>query len=139
MWKKRQQRSSFRSTDTLIGHGGILEGKVHCDTNLRIEGSFSGEIECSGTVTVGEQSTVHSMIIADEVVIAGKVYGDIYAERQIIMTGTGQLHGNLTTGSLSIMEGGLLNGSVSMKEQPAQIKEGRQEMEVKSQDTREAG
>ncbi|MDQ0194003.1 bactofilin family protein [Paenibacillus wynnii] len=149
MWIQRQQRSPFKSTDTLIGHGGTLEGKVHCDTNLRIEGSFSGEIHCSGTVTVGEQGTVHASIVAEEIIIAGKVFGDISAERHILMLGSGQIYGNITSCTLSIMEGGLLNGSVSMTEQPAPDKTGGLDIETnmnkkntrasKQQDSREAG
>lgn len=130
MWNKRQQRTPFKSTDSLIGHGGTLEGKVNCDTNLRIEGSFSGEIICSGVVTVGEEGTVRSSIKAEEIVIAGKVYGDVTADRRIIMTGTGQLHGNITAGSLSIMEGGLLNGSIAMQEQPTPVQ--ASELQTKS-------
>lgn len=118
MWNKRQQHTPYKSTDSLIGHGGTLEGKVHCDTNLRIEGSFSGEIVCSGVVTVGEEGTVRSSIRAQEVVIAGKVYGDVTADQRLIMTSTGELHGNISAGALSIMEGGLLNGSIAMQEQP---------------------
>ncbi|WP_342424320.1 polymer-forming cytoskeletal protein [Paenibacillus sp. FSL E2-0178] len=119
MWNKRKQSAPYKSTDSLIGHGGTLEGKVHCDTNLRIEGNFSGEILCQGTVTVGEQGTVHSSIKAQEVIIAGKVYGDVTANQKLIMTETGQLHGNIAAGALSIMEGSVLNGSVAMAEQPA--------------------
>ncbi|MEK4009118.1 bactofilin family protein [Paenibacillus sp. FSL H3-0333] len=119
MWNRRQPGASPKSTDSLIGHGGTLEGKVHCDTNLRIEGNFSGEILCEGTVTVGEQGTVHSSIEAQEIIIAGKVYGDVTAQRKLILTGTGQLHGNIAAGSLSITEGSLLNGAVAMTEQPA--------------------
>lgn len=123
MWKK-QQRIPFKSTDSLFGHGGTLEGKVQCDTNLRIEGTFSGEIICSGVVTIGEEGLVNSSIKADEIVIAGKVYGDVTAERRLIMTGTGELHGNISAGSLSIMEGSLLNGSIAMHEQPTSQKAG---------------
>ena len=112
MWNRRQPGASPKSTDSLIGHGGTLEGKVHCDTNLRIEGNFSGEILCEGTVTVGEQGTVHASIEAQELIIAGKVYGDVTAQRKLILTGTGQLHGNIAAGSLSITEGSLLNGAV---------------------------
>lgn len=118
MWSRRSKGTPFKPTDSLIGQGGTLEGKVQCDTNLRIEGTFSGEIQCSGTVTVGEQGTVRSSIIADEIVIAGKVYGDVTASRRLIMTGSGQLHGNITTAALNIMEGSLLSGTVDMK-QPA--------------------
>ena len=148
MWKK-QPRSLFKSTDTLIGHGGTLEGKVNCNTNLRIEGSFSGEIHCSGTVTVGEQGTVHASIVADQIIIAGKVYGDIAADRKILVMSTGQVYGNIIPGTLSIIEGGLLNGSVMMTEQPAPNKADGLEMDtsaskiknkrVSKQDTREAG
>lgn len=119
MWNRRKTNAPFKSTDSLIGHGGTLEGKVHCDTNLRIEGNFSGEILCQGTVTVGEQGTVHSSIQAQEVIIAGKVYGNVTAGQKLVMTGTGQLHGNIAAGALSIMEGSVLNGSVAMAEQPA--------------------
>lgn len=119
MWNKRKQSAPYKSTDSLIGHGGTLEGKVHCDTNLRIEGNFSGEILCQGTVTVGEQGTVHSSIKAQEIIIAGKVFGNVTADQKLIMTGTGQLHGNIAAGSLNIMEGSVLNGSVAMAEQPA--------------------
>ncbi|AIQ39526.1 polymer-forming cytoskeletal protein [Paenibacillus sp. FSL R7-0297] len=119
MWNKRRQSAPYKSTDSLIGHGGTLEGKVHCDTNLRIEGNFSGEILCQGTVTIGEQGTVHSSIKAQEIIIAGKVYGNVTADQKLIMTETGQLHGNIAAGALSIMEGSVLNGSVAMAEQPA--------------------
>ncbi|WNS41243.1 polymer-forming cytoskeletal protein [Paenibacillus sp. MMS20-IR301] len=125
MWNKRKASPSYKSTDSLIGHGGTLEGKVNCDTNLRIEGNFSGEILCQGTVTVGEQGMVHSSIKAQEIVIAGKVYGDVTAGRKLIMTGTGQLHGNIAAAALSIMEGSILNGAVAMTEQPAAEEAGR--------------
>ncbi|GGF83265.1 hypothetical protein GCM10010912_30480 [Paenibacillus albidus] len=145
MWKKKQQLP-FKSTDSLIGHGGTLEGKVHCDTNLRIEGSFSGEIECTGTVTVGEHGLVHSSIIAQEIIIAGKVFGNVTVDRRLVMTCTGQLHGSISAGSLSIMEGGVLSGSVDMKEQPAPEKAGGHEKQKdkagkrsKAQAAREAG
>ncbi|MFF2911841.1 polymer-forming cytoskeletal protein [Paenibacillus sp. NPDC057934] len=148
MWNKRGKGTSIKSTDSLIGHGGTLEGKVHCDTNLRIEGTFSGEIECSGTVTIGEQGTVRSSITAEEIIIAGKVYGDVTANRRLIMTGSGQLHGNISAATLNIMEGSFLNGSVDMK-QPAPELAGGQEQKTKpdkaaaraakAQNAREAG
>ncbi|WP_150265418.1 bactofilin family protein [Paenibacillus tepidiphilus] len=116
MWKKN---TPVKATDSLIGHGGTLEGKVLCDTNLRIEGSFSGEIDCQGTVTVGEQGTVRSSIKAREIIIAGQVFGDVTADRTLTMMETGQLHGNIVAGALSISAGSVLNGSVAMAKQPA--------------------
>ncbi|MNO16040.1 Polymer-forming cytoskeletal [compost metagenome] len=119
MWGKNKLQTPVKSTDSLIGHGGTLEGKLNCDTNLRIEGNFSGEIHCQGTVTVGEQGTVRSSIRAQDIIIAGKVYGDVIADQRLMMTGTGQLHGNILAGTLSITEGCVLNGSIAMAEEPA--------------------
>lgn len=121
MWNRRKQSAPFRSTDSLIGHGGNLEGKLQCDTNLRIEGNFSGEIQCQGTVTVGKQGTVRSTIKAKEIIIAGKVYGNVTVEHRLTLTETGQLHGDILTGTLNIMEGSVLNGSVFTAEQPAAL------------------
>ncbi|WP_379154540.1 polymer-forming cytoskeletal protein [Paenibacillus sp. sgz5001063] len=124
MWYKNKQQAAVKSTDSLIGHGGTLEGKVTCDTNLRIEGNFSGEIHCHGTVTVGEQGTVRSSIKAQDVIIAGRVYGDVIADQRLMLTGTGQLHGNILAGTLCIVEGSVLNGSIVMAEEPATEKAG---------------
>ncbi|MBW4081404.1 polymer-forming cytoskeletal protein [Paenibacillus sp. S150] len=124
MWSKNKQHAPVKATDSLIGHGGTLEGKVHCDTNLRIEGNFTGEINCLGTVTVGEQGTARSSIKAQDIIIAGKVYGDVIAGQRLTLTGTGRLHGNIVAGSLNIMEGSVLNGSVAMTEEPATEKAG---------------
>ncbi|BCG57642.1 bactofilin family protein [Paenibacillus sp. URB8-2] len=116
MWNKKGKGKPSPSTDSLFGHGGTPEGKVQCDTNLRIDGGFTGEIRCSGTLTIGEQGRVHASIIAADVIIAGKVFGDVTAKHSLILTSTGCLHGSAAAGRLSIMEGGILNGLVEMEE-----------------------
>ncbi|UQZ35077.1 cell division protein [Paenibacillus sp. PK3_47] len=130
MWKQRAQ-ASYKSTDSLIGYGDSLEGKVQCDTNLRIDGDFSGEIQCRGTVTVGEQGTVHSSIKAHDIVIAGKVFGSVTADHKLTITDTGQLHGDIMAGILNIVEGSVLNCSVAMAELPAAEKAGGPTQNVK--------
>lgn len=119
MWNKKGKGRPALQTDSLFGHGGNLEGKVQCDTNLRIDGGFTGEIRCGGTLTIGEQGRVHASITAAEVIIAGKVFGDVTAKHGLILTSTGSLHGSAAAGKLSIMEGGVLNGLVEMEEPPA--------------------
>lgn len=115
--KKKNQ--PVKMTDSLIGQGGTLEGKVHCDTNLRIEGAFSGEIRCSKTVTVGEHGLVRSSIAAEDVIIAGKVFGHVTAGKRLIMTASGHLYGDVTAKSLSVEQGAHLSGNVAMIEEAA--------------------
>lgn len=134
MWKHKAQ-ASFKSTDSLIGHGDSFEGKLQCDTNLRIDGHFSGEIQCQGTVTIGEQGTVHSSIKAQDIIIAGQVFGSVTADHKLKITETGQLHGDIMAGILHIMEGSVLNCSVAMAELPAVEKTAGQQGSAKTDKT----
>ena len=83
--------------------------------NLRINGSFEGKLDARGNLTIGENAKVSANIHGDNIVIAGKVSGDVVATRSLSLLGTATLKGNLTTPRLSIGEGAILQGLVSMQ------------------------
>ena len=114
MARSRRNGKEFTATDTLIGQGSVITGKLNCEANLRIEGKFNGQIESQGDVTVGEYAEARSNIQAKEVIIAGKVYGDIAATGKLTITPTGQMFGDVSSASLIIMEGGALSGTSTM-------------------------
>ncbi|XEC95539.1 polymer-forming cytoskeletal protein [Paenibacillus tarimensis] len=101
-------------TDTLIGQGTSMEGKITCDAGIRIEGQFQGDIECKGDVVIGESGVATSSITAHDVTIAGIVNGDVTTRGRLTITATGQLHGNLNATSLIIQEGGIFSGKSDM-------------------------
>lgn len=102
------------TTDTLIGYGTKIEGKITCSTNLRVEGTVEGDIECTHNVSIGESSVCHSNIIAKNIIIAGKVFGDLNITEQLTIMPSGQLIGNFSSQSVVIHEGGFFNGSSTM-------------------------
>jgi excisionase family DNA binding protein len=83
--------------------------------NLRINGSFEGKLDARGNLTIGENAKVTANIHGDNIVIAGKVTGDVIAVRSLSILGTATLKGNLTTPRLSIGEGAVLQGLVNMQ------------------------
>lgn len=117
MKKKNKNKRTSQRTDTLIGPGSEMEGVLQCEDNLRIDGRFNGSIESHGCVTIGEEAIARSNISAREVIVAGKVYGDVTAEGKLTITPTGQMYGDVYAASLIVMEGGLLNGASRMEEQ----------------------
>ncbi|MBY9081273.1 polymer-forming cytoskeletal protein [Paenibacillus sp. HN-1] len=119
MWNKTEKGRGPAASDSLLGAGQTLEGKMQCETNLRIDGEFTGEICSGGTVTVGETGRVHADITAEEIIIAGHVFGDVRAKRRLILTSTGCLNGTAAASRLSIMEGGVLSGLVDMETPPS--------------------
>ena len=82
--------------------------------NLRINGSFEGKLETKGTLTIGENAKVRAHIQGDRIVIAGKVKGDITATQSLSVVAPGVIEGNVTTPRLSVTEGAILEGQLSM-------------------------
>ncbi|WP_028544460.1 bactofilin family protein [Paenibacillus taiwanensis] len=110
----KSNKASVQPTNTLIGYGTQVEGKLICETSLRIEGNFRGEIECSRDVVIGESGIAHSSIQAADIVIAGQVHGDMRVSGKLTITPTGRLYGNITSGNLIIHEGATFVGASIM-------------------------
>lgn len=115
--KKRSKVRTTGTIHTLISHGTAVEGKLQCPYNLRIDGQFSGEIECQGTVIIGELGEVQSNITALQVIVAGKVLGEITCHGKLLITASGVVLGNCEAEYLVIHEGAILNGVSSVLRQ----------------------
>lgn len=114
MFKGKKHTIDPNTTDTLIGEGSVFEGNIKSEATIRVEGQITGDITCSGDVIISEKGVVKSDIIARNVVIAGKVYGEITAQEKISIIASGQLYGNLYTQSFTIEEGGVFEGTSKM-------------------------
>ncbi|WP_254450284.1 bactofilin family protein [Cohnella herbarum] len=101
-------------TDTLIGVGTEMNGLLKSQAGIRIEGAYQGDIESKGDIVIGESGVAKSNITARDVTIAGKVYGDVHTVGKLLITATGQLHGNSHAAILNVQEGGILNGGSQM-------------------------
>lgn len=114
---KDNKNTAVKGTHTLLGAGSHFEGKFRSEYNLRLEGKFQGEIECSGEIVIGESGEAHSSIKGNEIIVAGKVFGDITTEGKLTITASGHVDGNVSAHSLVIADGGVLNG-ISIMEKP---------------------
>lgn len=82
--------------------------------NLRINGNFNGTLETRGTLTIGGNAFVEAGINGDNIVIAGRVRGDIVAKTMLVLMPTAVLTGNITTPKLTIAEGAVFQGRCQM-------------------------
>jgi cytoskeletal protein CcmA (bactofilin family) len=115
MFKKKGSPINPNTTDTLIGEGSVFEGRIRSEASIRIEGLITGDIECTGDVTVGEKGVVRSNILARDVVLAGVVHGNVMTKGKLTITSTGSLHGNTNAASFVIEEGAVFQGSSKME------------------------
>lgn len=91
---------------------GSLSFKEHVD--LKINGHFTGSLDVRGTLTVGARADVQADIIGDNVVIAGKVKGNVSATKMLTLLPTASLIGNINAPKLNIVEGAIFQGNCQM-------------------------
>lgn len=114
MFNSKKSKIDPNSTDTLIGEGTHFEGKIKSEAGIRIEGHLTGDIVCTGDVTIGENGRADSHISARHVILAGQVTGNVTASGKLTIKATGKLLGNLSAKELSIESGGVFQGNSHM-------------------------
>lgn len=136
-----KENKRLAASDTLIGQGTSFEGKLTSEAPIRIEGECFGDIDCQSEVIIGECGVANSNITAREVIVSGKVYGDVATGGRLTITASGQLYGNIAAQTLLIQDGGLFSGSCRMERASADAKskaaEGGYKQQGGAQDTAE--
>jgi len=110
----KKVKMDLGTTDTLIGEGSTFEGKIKSQASIRLEGEITGDIECAGDVIIGEKGIARSNVTARNIILAGKVHGDINASGTLTLKSTGKLFGDLNVQELSIEPGALFQGTSRM-------------------------
>lgn len=114
MFQRKSAKLPLHETDTLVGPETVLEGVLKSKAAVRIEGHFSGSIECEGDVTIGETGVVRSSVTARNVTVAGRLEGDVAARGKLVVTSKGRLLGDVSCETLVVEEGGVFQGRSRM-------------------------
>jgi cytoskeletal protein CcmA (bactofilin family) len=114
--KRKDKKGKDLSLDTLIGANTVYEGSIQSDRSVCVEGSIRGRIEAQGEVVVGRQGRVEADIYADSVVVGGLIIGNINARSHLEITSTGRVTGDIEATTITVVEGGLVDGSFKMVE-----------------------
>jgi cytoskeletal protein CcmA (bactofilin family) len=100
-----------------LGPGTKVNGKLIFDGPATIDGEVEGEIVAQANVTVGQQATIKGKLSAASIIVQGKVLADVQAEKKLEVQPPGSVVGDVTTQSLIIGDGAVLEGHVSMKKE----------------------
>ncbi|MFH1339417.1 MAG: polymer-forming cytoskeletal protein [Candidatus Omnitrophota bacterium] len=82
--------------------------------NLRINGSFEGNLEVRGTLTIGTTAMVRADIIGDSIIIGGRVRGKIVAKEMLSLLPKAIVEGEIYPSKLNIAEGAIFDGKCYM-------------------------
>ena len=98
---------------TVLGPHSVMNGTLHCEANVRLDGSFTGEMKIGGNVLVGETARISADIHARNVSVAGAVRGNIQG-RKVQLLRTSRVWGDIEATALSTEEGAFIDGKITM-------------------------
>lgn len=98
--------------ESIIGTGLTIEGKIDGEGDVRIAGSFKGDVRVKGNLTIESGAHISAEISADTVTVGGHVEGNINASTQVKLLESGQLVGDLKAKSLTVAAGSRMRGRV---------------------------
>ncbi|HWO38095.1 MAG TPA: polymer-forming cytoskeletal protein [Candidatus Acidoferrum sp.] len=99
-----------------IGRSLVIKGEVSGAEALYIDGRIEGKITLTDhRVTVGRNGTVQADITAREVVVMGKVTGNIECTDRVDIRSEGVVNGNVSTIRISVEDGAVLKGGIQVK------------------------
>lgn len=100
---------------TVIAKGITITGHLQGEGLIQVEGTVEGEIDLQGSVSIMPTGIVKGPIDALAVRIAGTIEGNVTAHDRLRLEKTGVIDGDITTASLVIEAGGVLNGRTTME------------------------
>ena len=98
-----------------LGAGTKINGKLHFEGQATIEGEVEGEIVAQAHIVVGQQAIIKGKMSAQSILVQGKVMADVVAEKKLEIQPPGSVLGDVTTQSLVIGDGAILEGHISMR------------------------
>ena len=99
-----------------IGKSLIVKGELSGSESLYIDGKVEGAINLPGNrVTVGRNGQVAANIVAREVVVLGKVRGNINASDRVDIRSEGSLTGDVAAARISIEDGAYFKGGIDIR------------------------
>jgi cytoskeletal protein CcmA (bactofilin family) len=99
-----------------IGKSLVIKGEVTGSESLYIDGRVEGSINLAGNrVTVGRNGVVNANINAREIVVLGKVRGNLAASDRVDIRTEGSLTGDVVAQRISIEDGAYFKGGIDIR------------------------
>jgi cytoskeletal protein CcmA (bactofilin family) len=123
----RAQESAPDMSINRIVEGTSIEGEIRCESNIRIDGSFIGNLTTKGRLVIGPAGRLEGTISCQNAEIEGLVKGKINVQQLLSLKGSAKVEGDIFTDKLSIEPGASFTGACNMgakvkdikKEEPA--------------------
>ena len=99
-----------------IGKSLVIKGEVSGSEPLYIDGTVEGSINLPGNrVTVGNNGQVNANVTAREIIVQGKVVGNVNASDRLKVHSEGSLTGDAVAQRISLEDGAFFKGKIDIR------------------------
>jgi cytoskeletal protein CcmA (bactofilin family) len=99
-----------------IGSTIEIKGKIAGEEDLQIDGKVEGPVALGGQrLTVGRTGQLSSEVTAREVIVYGKVTGNLRASDRVEIKKDGEVTGDIWTARISIEDGAYFKGRIEIE------------------------
>ena len=105
-----------KAAPSVLSSDLVIKGNLETSGDIQIEGTVEGDIRAH-LLTVGEGATVRGEVIADDLVINGRVVGRVRGLK-VRLTSTARVEGDIIHKTIAIESGAHFEGSVQRNDDP---------------------
>jgi len=113
---KSKPKSRNTKIDTLIGQNSELQGDVVFSGGLHVDGVIKGNVSAepdSGSIlSVSERGHIEGEVRVPNIVLNGRVVGDVHASEHIELAEKAQVTGNVYYKLIEMVRGAEVNGNL---------------------------
>lgn len=110
----RVSDAGLENTINRIVEGTRFKGEISSEGNIRIDGTFIGEIESKGRIVIGPQGVVEGTVRCQNCDVEGRLKGKLGVEELLTLKSKSSIEGEVHYGQLGIEPGAKLSGTLHM-------------------------
>src|SRR5271155_5492602 len=113
---KRHEKDELGQIDTLIGRSAKVQGDVEFTGGLHVDGRITGNVRATAglpaSLSISEHGVVEGSVEAHNVVLNGRINGDIFGSERVVLGAKARVQGNVHYGEIEMALGAEINGKL---------------------------
>lgn len=122
--KKKEESKSVKKTASAptnalnsLVQGTTLVGEIKSESDIRIDGTIKGTLDCKAKVIVGPTGYVEGEVRCKNAIIEGRMEGTIHVTELLNVRETADINGDIYTSKLIVQSGAIFNVGCKMGSQ----------------------
>jgi cytoskeletal protein CcmA (bactofilin family) len=116
-----------------IAKGTVFEGVLRSENNVRIDGTFEGELITKGRLVVGSTGSIKGTVSCAHCETEGQMEGNILVQELFVLKSSAKVHGEIQYGQLSVENGAQATGNLHLSSKVKDIKDAGRERSVNAE------